>query len=679
MATNPFFQLLFDLFIISAIVITGYTCNFYYLAYLARRRNDILPVADLGTPTVTIQLPFYNEKYVAKRLVDSVCAMDYPRDRMKIMILDDSNDETVELLQETVEHYRRQGFQIQYVRRENRRGYKAGALKNAMEQTDTEFVAIFDADFMPPKWFLRKAIPYFSSPKIGLVQCRWGHVNEEYSAMTRAQAMSLDLHFLVEQKAKSNSSLFMNFNGTAGIWRRECIDDAGGWHTATLVEDLDLSYRAQMKGWRCIFLPDVVVDAELPVQMNAAKRQQFRWAKGSIQCALKLLTNIVSKRGIEVGTKVQAFVQLTRHVVYPFMLIQFLTLPLLLSQGINLYIIGFLPSVTLALYILMGPGAYLLILQDIYHDSWRQKAKMLPFLLIYNAGMSVNNTVAVFDAVLGKKNVFHRTPKYGALKSRVDWKENAYNLPFTRVTLLELFFAIYGVLGVMVALLEGYGVFAPIIAIQTIGYFYVTYLSLSHSKFKRHKSGRAHTPLREEIMANRAYKAAMISIVVIITVGAFMAFQGYHTDIYPVDMVRGHLNGIMGSSDPAAIRVHLDAINVHMVDVADKLPDNGNPVWIFPTPTTDFSRIDDDLANMESTLLVAESMPKDSTAYYVAMMDISSRAVTLQKNLIEATPYMYVNLSNMIFATIWVAAILAIFAVLKKRRDKLTAFEQSGV
>ena len=678
MATNPFFQFLFDLFIISAIVITGYTCNFYYLAYLARRRNDILPVADLGTPTVTIQLPFYNEKYVAKRLVDSVCAMDYPRDRLKIMVLDDSNDETVELLQETVEHYRRQGFQIQYVRRENRRGYKAGALKNAMEQTDTEFVAIFDADFMPPKWFLRKAIPYFSSPKIGLVQCRWGHVNEEYSAMTRAQAMSLDLHFLVEQKAKSNSSLFMNFNGTAGIWRRECIDDAGGWHTATLVEDLDLSYRAQMKGWRCIFLPDVVVDAELPVQMNAAKRQQFRWAKGSIQCALKLLSNIVAKRGIEVGTKVQAFVQLTRHVVYPFMLIQFLTLPLLLTQGINLYIIGFLPSVTLALYILMGPGAYLLILQDIYHDSWRQKAKMLPFLLIYNAGMSVNNTVAVFDAVLGKKNVFHRTPKYGTLKSRVDWKENAYNLPFTRVTLLELFFAIYGVLGVMVALLEGYGVFAPIIAIQTIGYFYVTYLSLSHSKFKRHKSGRARTPLREEIMANRIYKAAMISIVVIITVGAFMAFQGYHADIYPVDMVRGHLNGIMGSSDPAAIRVHLDAIHVHMVDVVDKLP-NSNPVWIFPTPTTDFSRIDYDLANMEATLLVAESMPKDSTAYYVAMMDISSRAATLQKNLVEATPYMYVNLSNMIFATIWVAAILAIFAVLKKRRDKITAFEQSGV
>lgn len=679
MAGNPFFQFLFDLFIISAVVITGYTCNFYYLAYLARHRNEIPPMADLGTPSVTIQLPLYNEKYVAKRLVDAVCAMDYPRDKMKIMILDDSDDETVELLMETVETYRKQGFQIQYVQRDNRRGYKAGALKYAMEMTDTDFVAIFDADFIPPEWFLRRAIPYFSSPRIGLVQCRWGHANEEYSAMTQAQAISLDLHFLVEQKAKSNSSLFMNFNGTAGIWRRECIEDAGGWHTATLVEDLDLSYRAQMKGWKCLFLPDVVVNAELPVQMNAAKRQQFRWAKGSIQCALKLLSDIVIKRGLDVGAKLQAFVQLTRHVVYPFMLIQFLTLPLLLTQGVNLYIIGFLPSVTLALYILMGPGAYMLILQDIYRESWTKKAKMLPFLLVYNAGMSVNNTVAVFDAILGKQNVFHRTPKYGTLKTRNDWKDNAYNLPFTRVTLLELFFAIYGVMGVMISILQGYPIFAPIIAIQTLGYFYVTYLSLLHSKFKRHKSGLSHTPLREEIMANRAYKAAMIGILAIIVVGGFLAFHGYYNDIYPVDLVRGHLNGVMGSSDPNIIRAHMDSIHANMDIVMETLPDNSNPVWIFPTPTTDFSRIMADLDSMDASLLIAESIPRDSSAYHVAMMDISSRAATLQKNLIEATPYMYVNLSNIIFATIWISAILAIFAILKKKRDKLTRMEESGV
>ena len=676
MAGNPFFQLVFDLFIISAIVITAYTCNFYYLAYLASRRKEGYSVADLGTPTVAIQLPFYNEKYVARRLVDAVCAMDYPRDRMKIMILDDSDDETATLLQDTARHYQKQGFQITYVRRDTRQGYKAGALKHAMASTDTEFVAIFDADFMPPKWFLRKAIPHFSSSRIGLVQCRWGHVNEEYSAMTRAQALSLDFHFLIEQKAKSNSQMFMNFNGTAGIWRRECIDDAGGWHTATLVEDLDLSYRAQMKGWKCVFLPDIVVDAELPIQMNAAKRQQFRWAKGSIQCALKLLSDIVVKRGIDLGAKVQAFVQLTRHIVYPFMLVQFLALPILLTQHINLYLVSFIPIITIATYLAMGPGAYLMILQKVYRESWRQKAKTLPFLLVYNAGLSVNNTVAVFDAVVGKKNVFHRTPKYGTLKSKNDWKDNAYNLPFTKVTLLEIFFAVYGMVGIMVSILHNHPIFAPIIAIQTIGYFYVTYQSISHSRFKRHKSPVPRTISREERMANRAYKLAMVGIVCVIGFGAFMVFQGYYDDIYPVDRIRGHLSGIMASSDPETIRIHLLAIQPDIETVLAKLPDNNNPVWIFPTETTNFGRISGDLENMMESVTLAASLPQDSAAYATTMMDINSRALTVHKNLVEAVPYMYVSLSNIIFATIWIAVILGIFAVLKKRRDKLTQYSQ---
>lgn len=678
MAGNPLFQLVFDLFIVSAVVITAYTCNFYYLACVAFRRKEGHSVADLGTPGVTIQLPFYNEKYVAKRLVDAVCAMDYPRDKLKIMILDDSDDETSTLLQDTTRHYQKLGFQISYVRRDTRQGYKAGALKHAMESTDTEFVAIFDADFVPPAWFLRRAIPHFSSPDIGLVQCRWGHSNEGYSAITRAQAISLDFHFLIEQKAKSNSSLFMNFNGTAGIWRRECIDSAGGWHTATLVEDLDLSYRAQMRGWKCVFLPDIVVNAELPVQMNAAKRQQFRWAKGSIQCALKLLSDITLSRAIGLGAKVQAFVQLTRHVVYPFMLIQFLALPMLLSQNINLYIVSIVPALTLAAYLMMGPGAYLMILHRMYKKSWREKAKMLPFLLVYNAGLSVNNTVAVFDAVLGSKNVFHRTPKYGTLKTKDDWKANAYNLPFTRVTLLEMFFAVYGVLGTMVSILSGFPVFAPIIAVQTIGYFYVTYLSISHSRFKRHKSAIPHTPSREERMANRAYKVAMVSIVCVVLFGAFMAFKGYNDDIYPVDRVRGHLSGVIASSDPSAIRDHMNAIRDDMDGILAKLPEGKNPVWIFPTATTDFGRIQADLDSIAYSLDVATAIPRDSSAYHNAMMDISSRATAVQMNLVEATPFLYVSLYNIVFATVWVAAILSIFAVLKKRRDKIRELDQSG-
>jgi cellulose synthase/poly-beta-1,6-N-acetylglucosamine synthase-like glycosyltransferase len=243
MTLNPFTTFVFHLFIFSAIIITTYTVNFYYLAFLSRKRKEIPATIDWGTPSVTIQLPIYNEKYVAKRLVDSVCNLDYPKDKMRIIICDDSDDDTVELLRDVVDDYKRQGFQIEHVRRGTRKGYKAGALKHAMKTTDTELVAIFDADFIPPTWFLKRAIPHFSKSNIGLVQCRWGHVNENYSTITQVQALSLDFHFLVEQKAKSNSHLFMNFNGTAGIWRRRCIENAGGWHTATLVEDLDLSYR----------------------------------------------------------------------------------------------------------------------------------------------------------------------------------------------------------------------------------------------------------------------------------------------------------------------------------------------------------------------------------------------------------------------------------------------------
>ncbi|ABK77754.1 glycosyltransferase [Cenarchaeum symbiosum A] len=437
MDVNPFIQTVFNLFIVSAALITLYTCNFYYLAFLSSRKKEGKTVAGTGAPSVTIQLPIYNEKYVAARLISAVCDMDYPKDRLRIMVLDDSDDDTVDMVGGIVKEYRDRGLQIEHVRRGTRRGYKAGALQHAMKSTDTEYVAIFDADFIPPKEFLRKTLPHFARADMGFVQCRWGHVNEDYSTITQAQALSLDFHFLIEQKAKSNSRLFMNFNGTAGIWKRECIEDAGGWHTATLVEDLDLSYRAQMKGWKCTFLPDVVIDAELPVQMNAAKRQQFRWAKGSIQCALKLLAGIVVKKGIAVEAKIQAFVQLTRHIVFPLMLIQFLTLPVLLASNINLYLVSFLPALTIGAYLAMGPGAYLHIMQGMYRGSWMRKAKVLPSLMLYSFGMSVNNTVAVFDAVLGSKNEFLRTPKHGITKNTDEWRGKAYNLPFTKTPCLR--------------------------------------------------------------------------------------------------------------------------------------------------------------------------------------------------------------------------------------------------
>jgi len=677
MGVNTFTQLVFDLFIIAAILITAYTCNFYYLAYLSIRRKEKYSVISLGDPTVTIQLPIYNEKYVAARLVNAVCDMDYPKDKMKIMILDDSDDDTYDLLKDLVNDYQKKGFNIEHVRRNTRSGYKAGALKHAMKTTDTEFVAIFDADFIPQKEFLKKAIPYFAKSNIGLIQCKWGHVNENYSAITQAQALNLDFHFLIEQRAKSNSHLFMNFNGTAGIWRRECIEDAGGWHTATLVEDLDLSYRAQMKGWKCVFIPDIVVNAEIPVQMNGAKRQQFRWAKGSIQCAIKLLGEIITKRQIAVEAKIQAFIQLTRHIVFPLMLIQFLSLPILLASQINLYVISFIPAITLAAYFAMGPGGYLIVVHNMYNSSWKSKAKALPYLFVYSVGMAVNNTVAVFDAVFGKKNEFLRTPKYGIVNKNDNWRDKAYNLPFSKTTLLEIFFGVYGIMGIFISIFSNNPVFAPIIGIQTIGFFYIAYLSISHTRFKRNKSSKSHVPTREEKMSDIIYKAAMFGIIGIIATGAYLSFTGYQSDVYPLDLSRGHLERIAASSDPQSILIDLNAIKLNLDSVMGKLPDNKNPVWIFPTDSTNFGRIQQDLDVMIVSVEKIATVPRDSSAYHTGMRDVHERAIVINENIMDATPYMYVSYWNIIFVSMWVAALLGIFAVLKKKKEQIKAYDVS--
>jgi cellulose synthase/poly-beta-1,6-N-acetylglucosamine synthase-like glycosyltransferase len=688
MAGNPFTQLVFDLFIISAILITAYTCNFYYLVFLANKRKKIAKTVDIGTPSITIQLPIYNEKYVAKRLVDAVCNLDYPKNQMNIMVLDDSDDDTVDVLEKTVNYYKTQGFQIEHIRRGTRKGYKAGALKHAMQITDSEFVAIFDADFIPPTWFLKRAMPHFSKPTIGLIQCRWGHVNENYSTITQVQALSLDFHFLIEQKAKSDSHLFMNFNGTAGIWKRDCIEDAGGWHTATLVEDLDLSYRAQMKGWKCVFLPDIVVDAELPAQINAAKRQQFRWAKGSIQCATKLLFDIAIKRKISIETKIQAFVQLTRHIVHPLILIQFLALPVLLAGNVNLYIVSFLPIITIVTYLAMGPGAFILIIQNMYGKSWKSKAKLLPALSIYNAGMSVNNTVAVFDAILGKKNEFHRTPKYGIINKDDDWKGKAYNLPFTQTTLLEIFFGVYGIIAIFISIFSNNPMFVPIIAIQTIGFFYIAYLSLSHTQFKRNKSSKQRKMTKKEKMANTVYKLSMVGVLALIVFGGVMAINGYNSDIYPLDRVRGHFDGVIGSSDPDTIRTHLIAIQLDLKPLIEKLPetidtDNNiiskNPVWVFPTESTNFIRIHNDVTSMLQSVENISMIPQDNSAYHTGMLDINDRASLLRLNIMDATPYMYVSIANVFSSMVWIAVIIGIFTALKRKRTQLKESDAIGV
>jgi len=670
MEGSPFISFVFSVFILCAIIIIGYTCNFYYLAFLSGRREENHDVAEIGEPTITIHLPIYNEKYVANRLIDCVCEQDYPKDKMRIMVLDDSDDNTTEQVAALVKNYKSKGFDISHIRRGTRSGYKAGALKYAMELTKSEFVAIFDADFIPPKWFLKRAISYFAKPNIGFIQCKWGHVNENYSALTQAQALSLDFHFLVEQRAKSNSHLFMNFNGTAGIWRKDCIDDAGGWHTATLVEDLDLSYRAQMKGWKCLFIPDIVVDAELPVQMNGAKRQQFRWAKGSIQCAIKLLGGILIKRKIAFDAKLQAFVQLTRHIVFPLMLIQFLALPVLLAAEVNLYVVSFLPVVTLATYLAMGPGAYLYVIHSMYDKNWKEKAMAMPYLIIYSIGMSVNNTIAVIDAMVGKKSEFLRTPKYGIVNNTDDWRTKAYNLPFSKTTLLELFFGIYGILAIFIAFYSRNPIWIPIIALQTAGFLYIAFLSFSHTRFKRGNSKIVYTKTKEEKMTDIIHKLAVTGIIAIICFGVYMGFTGYQTDVYPMDLSIGLFDRIMASSEPKTIIADINAIKGH-------LPTVGNPVWIFPTDTTNFTRIQADLDVMLTSAEKISGVPRDSSAFHTGMMDLSLRAEILQKQMMDMVPYMYASVSNILFASIWIAVIIGVFAIMKRIKQRLEAFDKS--
>ena len=419
--------------------------------------------------------------------------------------------------------------------------------------------------------------------------------------------------------------------------------------------------------------------------MNGAKRQQFRWAKGSIQCAIKLLAGIAIKRKIAIEAKIQAFIQLTRHIVYPLMLIQFLTLPILLAADINLYVISIIPALTIATYLAMGPGAYLLIMHQMYHKSWKSKAKILPSLIIYNAGMSVNNTVAVFDAVLGKKNEFLRTPKYGIVNKQDDWRDKAYNLPFTKTTLLEIFFGLYGLMGILISIYSNNSFFAPIIALQTIGFFFIAYMSISHTRFKRDKSVPLRSLTKEEKMASKIYKISMIGMAAIIVFGGFMAIYGYNQDIYPLDRIRGHFDGIVGSSDPEAIQTHLIAIKQDLVIVTENMAQTTNqdgeiigknPVWIFPTESTNFLRIESDVDSMIESLAKISVVPRDSSAYHTGMLALSEQSKILKINIMDATPYSYVSVSNIVFSTLWIAIIIGIFAALKRKKDQLAAYDE---
>lgn len=399
-----------------------------YLYYKHRRNRPRIQQRFEPLPRVTVQLPMYNERYVARRVIELACEMDYPRDLLQIQVLDDSTDDTVGIAGAAVERMSRAGHDIVYIHRDNRRGYKAGALQEGLETASGEFVCIFDADFLPPPKILRQTIHYFTDPRVGMVQARWEHINRDYSLLTKTQAVLLDGHFVMEHGARNRSGRFMSFNGTAGMWRISSIEDAGGWQHDTLTEDLDLSYRAQLKGWEFVFLPDLCSPAELPPEMEAFKAQQYRWAKGGAQTCRKLLPRILRAR-VPFKIKWEAFFHLTSCTVYLYMvLLMLLLLPIFylkFRNGVHgeLSLVGALIDFSLFLVATCSASSFYYCSQRELLRTWSDSLKYLPFLMALGVGIALNNSRAMLSGFFGRDSEFVRTPKFGVSRAtETGWK-----------------------------------------------------------------------------------------------------------------------------------------------------------------------------------------------------------------------------------------------------------------
>lgn len=418
-----------------------------------RKKGTVLPKMDLEKlPTVTIQLPIFNERYMVKRLMKAVSRLDYPNEKLQVQVLDDSTDDTDNMVKYLVEQYQVQGMNFVWIHRADRKGYKAGALKEGLETSTGELIAIFDADFIPPRNWLLKTVPAFSDPRLGCLQTRWGHLNPKMNAFTRAVALGINGHFIVEQTARSRNGLFMNFNGSAGIWRRSCIIDSGGWQVDTLTEDLDLSYRAQMRGWKVSYLPDIVVPGEIPVQVEAFKKQQFRWAKGSFQTVKKLLPQLM-RENLPEQKRLLGFIHITGYMVSPMMIgTLILILPLALLSP---HFLKFLPWTIIPT---LGPPLMYLVSRTEENPRWVDRLVLLPMLILIGLGISFNNSVAVFEGLFKKRTgEFVRTPKYSLTDNCRNWEKRKYKLGVSPMVWGELFLAFYALVS-MYILIPRFGV-----------------------------------------------------------------------------------------------------------------------------------------------------------------------------------------------------------------------------
>ena len=465
------------------IVLAIYGWHRYYLVYLYMSNRDKeakpgRPALD-PLPVVTIQLPLYNEMYVADRLIEAVCRIDYPRDRLEIQVLDDSLDETRGIAELAVRRCAAQGIDIKYYHRTDRVGYKAGALEAGLAVARGEFVGIFDADFMPTSDFLMKLMPHFSSPDIGMVQARWGHINQDYSLLTKIQAILLDGHFILEHGGRNRGGWFFNFNGTAGVWRRIAIDSAGGWQHDTLTEDLDLSYRAQLAGWEFVFVPGLIAPAEVPVEMNAFKSQQHRWAKGSIQTFMKLMPRILQSDQ-PFNVKAEAFFHLSANFNYPLMCV----LSVLMAPSMVIrYNMGWYEMMLIDIPLFFAATAsvanfYMVCQRELYPDTWTERLKYLPFLMSIGIGLSVNNTKAVFEALFHKPSEFVRTPKYAVEGTNDEWSQKKYRQSVAVQPLVELALGLYFTATLFYALINGIYGTVPFLMLFQVGFLYTGMLSL---------------------------------------------------------------------------------------------------------------------------------------------------------------------------------------------------------
>lgn len=486
----------FLIYIIALTYITVYCLMqlnllYHYKKYHRRHNASIIPKAenDEKLPFVTIQLPIFNEMYVVERLIDNIVEFDYPKDKFEIHVLDDSTDETVEITRKKVEEYKAKGFNIEQICRTDRKGYKAGALKEATQKAKGEFIAIFDADFLPKPDFLRSTIPQFDNPKVGVVQTRWEHINQDYSILTRLQALQLNVHFTVEQQGRRAGNYFLQFNGTAGVWRKETIENAGGWEADTLTEDLDLSIRAQLKGWEIVYLEKFGSPAELPAEMNGLKSQQFRWMKGGAETAKKMLPT-VWKSHMTFGQKIHATSHLLGSSVFVFIfLVGVVSVPLLFilselqfgTDFLATFLIGMLAII--AVYYVANVQAELK--KESYPKMLFKFLILFPVFLALSMGLSLHNTVAVWEGYRGKKSPFVRTPKFD-IKGLSDSfkKQNYLASKITGITFMEGIMALYFVFAVAFGLYWEHYIFIIFHALLAVGYGVIFYLTVSHLRMK---------------------------------------------------------------------------------------------------------------------------------------------------------------------------------------------------